>query len=189
MALQRPLKEGNVRTYQEKVALNFKDILASEADADHDTMYAAWNGALSGDLTGTLPNPTVTAAAKSKWTDTGTVLTPSGAAYANKLTLDNAGNLTLPRVGGGDAITCSGAAQKGHIGLTTSPSFAMRLNANLAGTASDDTTKPSWTLQLDIGDQLTVWRAPATAGAPAFAQLLALLSNGDFTITGATATK
>jgi hypothetical protein len=42
--LERPLKEGNVRTYQEKVALGFPDILASEADADHDTIYAAWNG-------------------------------------------------------------------------------------------------------------------------------------------------
>jgi len=41
--IQRPLKEGSVRTYQQKVALNFKDILASEADGDHDTMYAAWN--------------------------------------------------------------------------------------------------------------------------------------------------
>src|SRR5215510_8343192 len=63
MALTRPLKEGSVTTYQQKVALGFKDILASEADADHDTMYAAWNGALGGDLTGTLPNPTLVAGA------------------------------------------------------------------------------------------------------------------------------
>jgi hypothetical protein len=42
--LERPLKEGSVRTYQEKVALGFADILASEADADLDTIYAAWNG-------------------------------------------------------------------------------------------------------------------------------------------------
>jgi hypothetical protein len=46
MAVQRPLKEGNVRTYQEKVGLGFTDILASEADADHDTIYAAWNAGL-----------------------------------------------------------------------------------------------------------------------------------------------
>jgi hypothetical protein len=44
MATQRPLKEGSVRTYQEKVALGFPDILASEMDADLDTIYAAWNG-------------------------------------------------------------------------------------------------------------------------------------------------
>jgi hypothetical protein len=42
--IQRPTKEGSVRTYQEKVGLGFVDILASEMDADLDTIYAAWNG-------------------------------------------------------------------------------------------------------------------------------------------------
>jgi hypothetical protein len=44
--LERPLKEGNVRTYQAKVGLGFPDILAGEVDADLDTIYAAWNGGL-----------------------------------------------------------------------------------------------------------------------------------------------
>jgi hypothetical protein len=44
MAVTRPLKEGSVTTYQQKVAAGFPDILASEADADLDTIYAAWNG-------------------------------------------------------------------------------------------------------------------------------------------------
>jgi hypothetical protein len=52
MALLRPLKEGSVRTYQEKVGLGFADILASEADADHDTIYAAWNAGLPADSIG-----------------------------------------------------------------------------------------------------------------------------------------
>src|SRR5262245_44854369 len=43
-AIQRPVKEGSVRTYQEKVGLGFLDILASEMDGDLDTVYAAWNG-------------------------------------------------------------------------------------------------------------------------------------------------
>jgi hypothetical protein len=53
MATQRPLKEGSVRTYQEKVALGFPDILASEMDADLDTIYAAWNGPLPANAIGT----------------------------------------------------------------------------------------------------------------------------------------
>ena len=44
MAVTRPLKEGSVTTYQAKVAAGFPDILASEMDADLDTIYAAWNG-------------------------------------------------------------------------------------------------------------------------------------------------
>jgi hypothetical protein len=44
--LERPLKEGSVRTYQEKVGLGFLDILANEMDADLDTIYAAWNGGI-----------------------------------------------------------------------------------------------------------------------------------------------
>ena len=43
MAVTRPLKEGSVTTYQAKVAAGFPDILASEMDADLDTIYAAWN--------------------------------------------------------------------------------------------------------------------------------------------------
>src|SRR5215468_9887557 len=83
MALTRPLKEGSVTTYQQKVALGFKGILASEADADHDTMYAAWNGALGGDLTGTLPNPTIRSGAITTTAlGTGAVTTPTIAANA-----------------------------------------------------------------------------------------------------------
>jgi hypothetical protein len=55
--LERPLKEGSVRTYQAKVGLGFLDILASEVDADLDTIYAAWNGGIG---TANLQNGAVT---------------------------------------------------------------------------------------------------------------------------------
>src|SRR4029453_4744607 len=55
--IQRPTKEGSVRTYQEKVGLGFVDILASEMDADLDTIYAAWNGGVD---SGTLKDGAVT---------------------------------------------------------------------------------------------------------------------------------
>jgi hypothetical protein len=45
MALvQRPPKQGGSTTYQGKVAQGYTKILASEVDADLDTIFAAWNG-------------------------------------------------------------------------------------------------------------------------------------------------
>ena len=41
--IQRPGKEGNATTYQGKVAAGYTKILASEVDADFDTIYSAWN--------------------------------------------------------------------------------------------------------------------------------------------------
>jgi len=164
MALQRPLKEGNVRTYQEKVALNFKDILASEADGDHDTMYAAWNGALGGDLTGTLPAPTVTAAAKSKWSDTGTALTPVTASR----------NVTL---GGGTLFETPR-------GTLSSWSDAVDLSANANISPQFDAAKPSWLFrQHYTGDYAQIQRAPA--GSPtSWASLFTFENTGSFSMAG-----
>jgi len=41
--ISRPPKQGGSTTYQGKVAQGFKTILASEADADLNTIYDAWN--------------------------------------------------------------------------------------------------------------------------------------------------
>ena len=41
--LSRPAKQGGATTYQEKVAQGYKTILASEMDADLNTLYDAWN--------------------------------------------------------------------------------------------------------------------------------------------------
>jgi len=45
--IQRPLKQGSVRTFAEKVALGFDDALDVEFDGDVDTLYAEVNGNLS----------------------------------------------------------------------------------------------------------------------------------------------
>jgi hypothetical protein len=182
MALQRPLKEGSVRTYQEKVGLGFTDILASEADGDSDTIYAAWNGTLGGDLSGTLPNPTIVPLAKSKWQDTGTVLTPVGAAYANKLTLDGTGNLIL----GGSSVQLASAAQVSSGAISGSPITQVR--ANTWGIAGNAAARPTWFVQLDTNaDQFQVWRQAPGGGANSLAANIDLNSN--LTIAGPVAVK
>src|SRR5262249_25448192 len=170
MALQRPLKEGNVRTYQEKVALNFLDILASEADADHDTMYAAWNGALGGDLTGTLPNPTVVAAAKSKWSDSGTTLTP----------VNTTRTVTVP-----SGVKWGAGTVVGNVRAFTSDGTTLLMTNDYA--APQDTTKASWLLSLSAGaDNCTVQRRVPNAAAGTGVTLLTLDSAGNLTIAGGT---
>jgi len=181
MALTRPLKEGSVTTYQEKVALGFKDILASEADGDHDTMYAAWNGALGGDLTGTLPNPTVVAAAKSKWTISGATLTPTDATKT----------ITIGATAGPNDLTFGTRTIKHRLiahGLGDGAYFASNIAMNAGSTAwiQDDVTKASWLLSLEAGgDKCTVTRA-APGGAGALAALLTLDNAGTLTVGAST---
>jgi hypothetical protein len=107
------------------------------------------------------------------------------------LRLDGTPTLWLLRGTDGDALVCqTNASVRGHLGLTATPSFVMRLNANAAGSTTDDPSRPSWSIQLDSpGDGMSIWRAPATAGAPAFANKLLLTGLGDLQISGGTATK
>src|SRR5215471_8358088 len=174
MALVRPTKEGGATTYQGKVALGFKDILASEADADHDTMYAAWNGTLGGDLTGTLPNPTVVAAVASKWTVSGTTLTPTDATKT----------VSVPggAAGAGTAMILLGS-NTSKVRLQTdntvpSPALlALAANRNAVTGVVDDTTKSAWQLMLNPnGDNFTIGRQPAGGS---YSNLLTLDSAGN----------
>jgi hypothetical protein len=91
MALTRPLKEGSVTTYQQKVALGFPDILASEMDADLDTIYAAWNGNVG---TANLID--------------GAVTTPKLANYAVTTLKLADGNVTLGKLAPGAALAIQG---------------------------------------------------------------------------------
>jgi Chaperone of endosialidase len=175
MAIQRPLKEGNVRTYQEKVGLGFTDILASEVDADVDTIYAAWNGTLGGDLTGTLPNPTVTAAAKSKWSVSGAALTPTDATKRVAIPGDTAD---------ATALVLGPRPAKFRIGAHPTADAAYLFHNRGFNSGPDNTSLPTWHLAIpNITDAFTIERAAAGAGLTT-TQLLQLNNVGTLSTLG-----
>jgi len=180
MALTRPLKEGSVTTYQAKVGLGFKDILASEADADHDTIYAAWNGALGGDLSGNLPNPTVVAAAKSKWTVSGTTLTPTDATKTVSVPGGAAATGTASVILGSN--TAKARVQTLNTVASQNTWLSMSVNRDVAAGTQDDATKVSWSSVINISlDNLAVSRQPAGGANVA---LLTLDNAGNLTLPG-----
>lgn len=98
-------------------------------------------------------------------------------ATTQPLTLDGAGKVTIP----GTTVSTTDQSQiqlgtstiKGRVHLESGPTarLDMGVNARLASSwTSDDTTKPSWLMTLGGGDQASIYRAPASAGALAFAQ-------------------
>jgi hypothetical protein len=116
MALTRPLKEGSATTYQQKVSLGFPDILASEVDADLDTIYAAWNGGIA---TANLID--------------GSVTTPKLASAPNGVGTTNLNDLAVTT-----AKLANGAVTLGKlaVGLGIRQSVAAGLPASFAGTAT-----------------------------------------------------
>ena len=115
----------------------------------------------------------------------------SGApAFSNLLVLDGAtGTLSLPALTPAqDGVVLSGAAQpaKAHFGLLSPYGFVVRSNV-AAGPGSpllDDSTRPGWSVQVDSNDQFAAYRAPATAGAPAWLRMFNIDSAGNLNITG-----
>jgi len=181
MAVTRPLKEGSVTTYQAKVAAGFPDILASEVDADLDTIYAAWNGNVG---TANLVDGSVTYAKLAPdaqlWRDTGTTLVP-GTGFATR-------PVAVPGPAGGAAGAVLGSGTiKGRVQFSNSSpgQFGLFVNRDFGNAnAQDDATKPSWAMQLraDANDQLLVQRSPA--GSTTQASLLTLDAAGNLTLGG-----
>lgn len=154
--LERPLKEGNVRSYQEKVGLGYLDILANEVDADLKTIYDAWNaggapaGPAGGDLSGVYPNPAV---------------------------VQSAGSFTVK----GAAVVIGNAATKA--GLDGSNGNAALVVNHPWG--PQDASKPSWAANLDLsGDQFVVQRRAANAATGAVTTLGQITSAGDTYFAG-----
>jgi hypothetical protein len=184
--IQRPTKEGSVRTYQEKVGLGFVDILASEMDADLDTIYAAWNG---GADTVNIGNGSVTYAKLAPdaqlWLDTGTALTP-GANFTNRV-------VTVPGPGAGGSALCMGtrtAKLRVLTDLSSTDWSALVLNNPYAPEVS---AQSSWVLNLSSTanntDAFILQRRAPGAAAAAVTNVLTLDAAGKLTIPGpATAT-
>jgi hypothetical protein len=165
MATQRPLKEGSVRTYQEKVALGFPDILASEMDADLDTIYAAWNGGVA---TANLNDASVTEAKLAPdahlWTAATGVLKPVNATMPPTLAVSTGDNLVW-------GTRTAKARLAAH---PTTPAAYWYFNRNFAGTL-DDATIASWVADFD-SDVFRIGRA--APGVTSMATLLLLDATG-----------
>lgn len=95
--IQRPTKEGSVRTYQEKVGLGFVDILASEMDADLDTIYAAWNGGVDNVTLkdGAVSDAKISDVAWTKLTGTRAAGGDLGSTYPNPTVVKSAGDFSV----------------------------------------------------------------------------------------------
>jgi hypothetical protein len=196
--VQRPLKEGSVRTYQEKVGLGFVDILANEMDADLDTIYAAWNGGVDSvtlkDLSVTTPKivdgavttPKIAdgqvtyvklAADAQLWRDTGSALTP-GTTFPNRFLSIPVG-YTAHEWGSRPIKARLASAAAGDTSYLT-------INQGLpAGTwVKDDVAKSGWILELDsAGDVVHVSRS--APGSSTLTSWLTLTGVGDLTVMGA----
>jgi len=137
---------------------------------------AAWtvSGVLSagsaagGDLSGSYPNPSVTPAAKSKWTTGTTTLAPTDATKT----------VTLP-VTGGNALQWGAALVKGRLVDLGSGDIQWRVNTDVTSTF-DDATKASWIMRVGpANDLLAVYRAPA--GSSAYVPVLVVDAGGTLT--------
>jgi hypothetical protein len=146
--IQRPGKEGNATTYQGKVAAGYTKILASEVDADIDTIYSAWN---SGVDTVNIKDGSITQAKLSP------PITPSSAAGG-----DLTGVYPNPALGVVQGGTVSVAPRT----MLLATAGSTDLYGNVGGSPSFDSTKSTWLVREDYANDLfQIWRAAPNGGA------------------------
>jgi hypothetical protein len=181
--IQRPTKEGSVRTYQEKIGLGYVDILASEMDADLDTIYAAWNGGVD---SVTLKDNAVTTAkigdgqvtyAKlapdaKLWEDTGATLRPGPSFAARPLAIASTNY----------QLTLGSATIKGVVDVATNGGLSILTNHPWA---PNDLAIGSWLLAMDPASNIIIYRRAAGAAAGTVTGPLILDANGELTVTRA----
>jgi len=181
--IQRPAKQGNATTYQDKVAQGFDDILASELDADFDAIYAAWNGGtdtvniVDGSITGAKLAPGAVGSRELldggiQTVDLGDLQVTTGKLADGAVTLakldpavktasgDLSGQYPNPSV-----IKCGGGTF-GIVsrGLLTVTATTLDLWANSSQSANFDSSKVAWGARLDYSaDSWQLWRSPAGA--------------------------
>src|SRR5499427_159311 len=109
--------------------------------------------------------------------------------FAQLMTLDATGNLTIPAAGTGDPLIVGSRTVKGRITAPTSgDAVSLQINRNAAGTF-DDTAQSTWRMVLrptSNQDNCTIYRAPPAGAEVA---LLTLDNLGMLTLPGDPATR
>jgi Chaperone of endosialidase len=151
-------------------------------------LAAATGQTAGGDLSGTYPNPTVIPTAKSKWTDTGTSLTPTST--TRSVTVSGPGSGAQALLTSGEVVSQYPAVtSKAHIYQHNNANLYISTNLKVQGTASvDDATQPSWVANFGATGNDTFRMRRAAPGSTTMTELLALDSAGQLTAIGTTHT-